>query len=85
MAVRKERIPVRGLKRVSRVDQYLQFRVVRKERIPVRGLKPGIHAVQLRFHLTVRKERIPVRGLKREFVAQLSGMPAILSERNESP
>ena len=45
MAVRKERIPVRGLKRVSRVDQDLQFRVVRKERIPVRGLKLQVVAM----------------------------------------
>jgi len=66
--VRKERIPVRGLKLDSfGVWLVPDIAIVRKERIPVRGLKLGAPTLTAAIRLKcVRKERIPVRGLKRK-------------------
>ena len=64
--VRKERIPVRGLKPVGScsVSESSKYSV-RKERIPVRGLKPRSRGyADFISDFSVRKERIPVRGLK---------------------
>ena len=64
-SVRKERLPVRGLKRhLHRLGQVLGEALQSEKRIPVRGLKPTTER-RSQSHLTlVRKEQIPVRGLK---------------------
>ena len=63
--VRKQRIPVRGLKHNMAWFGAREFyRQVRKQRIPVRGLKQTDDLSPLVDCGLVRKQRIPVRGLK---------------------
>ena len=81
MSVRKERIPVRGLKLMTLWGGASERRV-RKERIPVRGLKTMV-CVQDLLSSWARKERIPVRGLRLVVDVALVGL-ARTSEKNES-
>ena len=55
--VRKERIPVRGLKRFVRSLMLRESRSVRKERIPVRGLKRAMNSDTGLTFLTFMSEK----------------------------
>ena len=86
--VRKERIPVRGLKRKGGITGRSVDVYVRKERIPVRGLKLGDAADCLEYiNPTSQKRTNPREGIETLLVMGLKSSAWLPdeSEKNESP